>query len=154
MLNDTEGLGGGTAERGRRPDGTFARSVTAQFHGYVDKRKTDAARAISDVAAAIRDSGSELGESPHLKAFFDNAAAGVDELADSVAQRTFGEIYDEVDAAARRHPAAAFAAAALAGFALFRLVRASRIRPIPRSHALVPSASMPVPDASAAERAG
>jgi hypothetical protein len=150
MLNDTEGPGGGPAGE---DDGRIAGHILDQAHGYVEKRKADAVRAVSDVAAVIRGSGAGLGATPHVKAFFDSAADGVDEFADGIARRSLGEIYDEVDAAARRRPGLAFAAAALAGLALFRLARAAGPRPIPRSHALVPAEPVPAPDPSAAERA-
>lgn len=145
MLND-EGLGGGPGGQDRDWDGSFAGRIVEQAHGYVAKRKADAVRAVSDVAAAIRDSGSGLGHSPHLRALFDNAADGVDEFAEGIARRTLGEIYDEVDAAARRRPGITLAAAALAGFALFRLLQAAGTRPIPRSRALVPTGASPASD--------
>ena len=93
--------------------------------GYVEKRKTDAARAISDVGQAIRASGAGFAEQPNVKAFFDNAAEGIDEFSEGISRRTFSELYDEVDAAVRRHPGVTAAAAALAGFALFRWFSAS-----------------------------
>ncbi|ACA15297.1 hypothetical protein M446_0739 [Methylobacterium sp. 4-46] len=152
MLDDTEGLGRGPAGEGGR-DETIAGRLLEEAHGYVGKRKADAVRAVSDVAAVIRGSGAGLGEAPHLKAFFDSAAEGVEALADGIAARTPGEIYDEVDAAIRRRPGIALAAAALAGFALFRLVRAAGPRPIPRSRALVPAEPLPIPDPRATEPA-
>ncbi|URD35431.1 hypothetical protein M6G65_23410 [Methylobacterium tardum] len=55
-------------------------------------------------------------------------------------------MYDEVHAAIRRRPALATAAAVLAGFALYRTLNASKIRPIPRSHAVIPVDVFPTPD--------
>ncbi|GJE42794.1 hypothetical protein [Methylobacterium soli] len=124
----------------------FADAIRGQATGYAEKRKTDVARAVSDAAEAIRGSGSDFASYPHVKAFFDNAAEGVEELAGDISRRTFAEIYDEVEAAVRRRPGVTVAAAALAGFALFRLFRASEMRPIPRSRAVVSADVFPTPD--------
>ncbi|GEP12512.1 hypothetical protein MGN01_43570 [Methylobacterium gnaphalii] len=96
------------------------------------------ARAVSDVADVIRDNGKGFAKAPQVKAFFDSAADGINELADDIDRRTFPELYDEVEAAIRRRPVVALATAALAGFVLLRLVRDAGPRPVPRSHAVVP----------------
>jgi hypothetical protein len=124
----------------------LAGAIREQVQGYAANRKQDAVRAVSDVAAAIRESGASFGGSPHLKAFFDSAATGVEELSEDIGRRTVGELYDEVEAAVRRRPGIALAAAAVAGIALVRFFKASTIRPIPRSHAVVPVDVLPVPD--------
>ncbi|MCJ2089534.1 hypothetical protein MKK88_26615 [Methylobacterium sp. E-005] len=116
----------------------FADTLRNQTLNYVEKRKADAARLVSDVGDVIRDTGTNFDGLPQLKELFDQAALGVDELANGIARRSFGEMYDEVDAAVRRRPALAAAAAVLAGFALFRTLNLQKARPIPRSHAVVP----------------
>lgn len=116
----------------------FADALRDQTRGYVEKRKADTARVVSDVADAIRGGGSGLEAYPQVKAFFDQAALGVDEFAEEIARRSFGELYDEVQAAVRRRPAVAAAAAALAGLALFRVVNTPKRPPVPRSRAVVP----------------
>ncbi|MDP4003672.1 hypothetical protein [Methylobacterium sp. NEAU K] len=121
----------------------FADALRDQAQGYVDKRKADAARMVSDVGDAIRVTGASFDGLPQLREFFDQAALGVDELAEDISRRSFSEMYDEVHAAARRRPALATAAAALAGFALFRLLNLHAVRPVPRSHALVPVDTLP-----------
>ncbi|CAO4152494.1 hypothetical protein [Methylorubrum extorquens] len=124
----------------------FASTVRGQVQSYVGSRKADMARSVSDVAGAIRASSSGFAEQPHVRAFFDSAADGVEELSEKISRRTFAELYDEVDAAVRRRPGMTFAAAALAGFALFRFLKASRMRPVPRSRAVIPVEVFPVPD--------
>lgn len=116
----------------------LADALREQTQGYVEKRKADAARVVSDVADAIRGGGAGFDGYPQVKAFFDQAALGVDELAEDIARRSFGELYDEVRAAVRRRPAVAAAAAALAGFALFRIVSTPQGPPVPRARAMVP----------------
>ena len=60
---------------------SFAETLRQQTEGYVEKRKADAARLVSDVGDAIRDTGSNFDGLPQLKEFFGQAALGVDELA-------------------------------------------------------------------------
>ncbi|SDA34135.1 hypothetical protein SAMN02799622_05711 [Methylobacterium sp. UNC378MF] len=125
---------------------SFADTLRDQTQGYVENRKADAARLVSDVGDALRDTGSNFDGLPQLKEFFDQAALGVDELAESISRRSFSEMYDEVHAAIRRRPALATAAAVLAGFALFRALNSQKVRPIPRSHAVVPVDVLPTQD--------
>ncbi|WP_456685331.1 hypothetical protein [Bradyrhizobium sp. P5_C11_2] len=125
---------------------SFADALRDQTQGYIEKRKADAARLVSDVGDAIRDTGTSFDGLPQLKEFFDQAALGVDELSKDISRRSFSEMYDEVHAAIRRRPGLTTAAAVLAGFALFRLVNASKLRPVPRSHAVVPVDVLPTPD--------
>ncbi len=146
MPNGAQDRRSGAADPGLGQAQSFADALRGQTQGYVERRKADAARVVSDVGEAIRGTGTNFDGLPQLKAFFDQAALGVDELADDIARRSFGEMYDEVHAAIRRRPALATAAAVLAGFALFRAMNASRIRPIPRSHAVVPVDVLPTPD--------
>ncbi|MBB3904207.1 hypothetical protein [Methylobacterium brachythecii] len=121
-----------------RGQGDFASAIREQTAGYARNRQQDIVRAVSDVANVIRDSGSSFDRVPHVKAFFDNAADGVGELAADIDRRTLTELYDEVEAAIRRRPGVALASAALAGFALVRFVRGAGPRPVPRSRAVVP----------------
>ena len=125
---------------------SFADALHDQTEGYVEKRKADAARLVSDVGGAIRDTGAGFDAQPQLRELFEQAALGVDELAETISRRSFGEMYDEVHAAVRRRPGLATAAAVLAGFALFRVLRAPDIRPVPRSRAVVPVDVFPTPD--------
>ncbi|MGH1571306.1 hypothetical protein ACRAWG_12185 [Methylobacterium sp. P31] len=146
MPNGTQDRRSSAAGPGSGEDQSFADTLRAQTQSYVERRKADAARVVSDVGVAIRDTGNNFDGLPQVKAFFDQAALGVDELAGDISHRSFGEMYDEVHAAVRRRPALATAAAVLAGFALFRILSASSVRPIPRSHAVVPVDVLPTPD--------
>lgn len=125
---------------------SFADALRDQTEDYVAKRKADAARLVSDVGDAIRTTGTSFEQQPQLKAFFDQAALGVDELANGISRRTLSEMYDEVHAAIRRRPALVAAGALLAGFALFRALNAQKVRPVPRSRAIVPADVFPTPD--------
>lgn len=126
---------GGTAGDGQADFASAVRSVAAD---YVGKRKGDAVGAISDIADAIRTSGNGFDNNPNIKAFFDQAAEGVNELADGIARRSFADLFDEFEAAARRRPLLAGVAVAAASFTLLRFLRNRRNRPLPRSRAVVP----------------
>jgi hypothetical protein len=135
-----------SALNGPRADEGFAANVRGQAQDYVARRKQDAVRVVADVAGAIRGAGAGFEDAPNVKAFFDSAAEGVEELSVDIGRRTVSELYDELDAAARRRPGMTLAVAAAAGFALYRLLAASGVRPIPRSRAMVPVDVLPVPD--------
>ena len=141
-----EGSAEGSVQGERTSDAGFAGVAREQVQVYVTKRKEDVARAVSDVAEGIRKSGTGFSGAPQIKAFFDSAAEGVEELSADIDRHTVSELYDEVEAAVRRRPVVALGAAALAGFALFRFFKASEIRPIPRSHAMVPVDVFPTPE--------
>ncbi len=136
----------GPLEHDPSPGVGLAGAIREQVQGYAANRKQDAVRAVSDVAAGIREAGSGFEGAPHLKAFFDSAAEGVEELSADIGRRTGAELYDEVEAAVRCRPGVALAAAALAGFALLRFLKASGPGAIPRSHAVVPVEVFPTPD--------
>ena len=135
-----------SAPHGPQVDEGFAANVRGVTQDYVARRKQDAVRVVSDVAGAIRGAGAGFEDAPNVKAFFDSAAEGVEELSADIGRRTVSELYDELDAAARRQPAVTLAVAAVAGFALYRLLSVSGVRPISRSRAIVPVDELPVPD--------
>lgn len=126
-----------TTSSGRGGRADFVDAAREQTAAYVEQRKADAAKAISDVANSIRRSGEGFEDQPHVKAFFDNAAAGIDDLSGSIARRSFGEIYDEIETVVRQRPVVSAVAAIVAGFALVNILKGNGTRPIPRSRALV-----------------
>ncbi|MHC2107000.1 hypothetical protein FV242_31045 [Methylobacterium sp. WL64] len=146
MRNSAQDRGPTSSGPDRDPARGFADALRDQAHGYAGKRRADAVRVVSDVGDAIRDSGAGFDGLPHVKAFFEQAALGVDGLAEDMSRRSFGEMYDAVRAAARRRPVLTAAAAMLAGVALYRLINPPGIRPVPRSRALVPVDVLPTPD--------
>lgn len=135
-----------SAPHGPRTDEGLAATVRDQARDYIGRRKQDAVRAVSDVAGAIRGAGAGFENAPNVKAFFDKAAEGVEEFSADIGRRTVSELYDELDAAARRRPGMTLAVAGVAGFGLYRLLTASSVRPIPRSRSVVPVDVLPVPD--------
>lgn len=92
---------------------------------YADERKNDAARSVSDIASSLRETGRGFGERPNIKAFVDNAADGLDQLASGLRERSFAELYGEAESYARRSPVLVSAVAAAAGFVLARFIKSS-----------------------------
>ncbi|MCJ2127287.1 hypothetical protein [Methylobacterium sp. E-045] len=146
MSKISNDLPSGSGEREVGTLGGFTGSIREQAESYTEKRKADVSRVVSDVAEAIRASSADFGSHQHVKAFFDSAADGIQELSEKIDQRTFGEIYGEVEATVRRNPSVTVAAAAFAGFVLFRFLKASKIPPVPRSYAMVPVDVLPTQD--------
>ena len=94
------------AERGRG----FAAAARSHALSFADDRKSEAARSVADFAHSLRDSGRTFDDRPNIKAFFDSAAEGLDDLASTIEQRGFREFYEEAEAIARRSPVAVAAA--------------------------------------------
>jgi hypothetical protein len=60
-----------------------------------------------------------------VKAFFDSAADGLEQLSGSIRERSFEDFYSEIESVARRRPAAVAVATFLTGFLAARFIRAS-----------------------------
>lgn len=114
-------LAGTAAEKGR----ALLEGARDQATGFADQRKDGAAQSIADIASSLRETGSSFESQPNIKAFVGSAADGLDQLAQSLRDRSFADIYGDVEAYARRQPVAVGAAAALAGFLLARFIKSS-----------------------------
>ena len=111
-------------ERGRG----FAAAARSHALNFAEGRKTEAARSVGDLAHSLRDSGRTFDDRPNIKAFFDSAAEGLDELAGSIEKRTFSDLYADAEDFARRSPVTVAVATFAAGFLLSRLVKTSGTR--------------------------
>ncbi len=101
LQGDVEGLADVAAERGRG----LLDAARLQAQTYVEQRKSDAAQSVHDLAQTIRNSGRDLGDKPNVRAFFDSAADGLEQLGSSIERRSLGDFYSEAEAFARRAPA-------------------------------------------------
>ncbi|MEH3145182.1 MAG: hypothetical protein PGN34_07490 [Methylobacterium frigidaeris] len=104
---------------------SLVEAAREQVGGYVDRRKSDAAQSVSDMASALRESGKGLEQQPNVRAFFDSAADGLEQLSGSIRERSFEEFYSDIEAVARRRPAAVAVATFLTGFLAARFIKAS-----------------------------
>lgn len=121
LRHDVEDTAQVAAERGRG----FAAAARKHALSYVDERKGEAARSVSDLAKSLRDSGKTFDDRPNIRAFFDSAAEGLDDLSGSIERRSLDDFYAEAEAFARRSPATVAVATFAAGFLLARFVKAS-----------------------------
>jgi len=121
LKEDVTGIAGAAVERGR----TFVDSAKMQATEFVDRRKNDTAESVADFARSLRETRRAFEDRPNIAAFFDSAAEGLDQLADTVRERSFAEMFGEVEAVMRRRPALAAAAGLTTGFLLARFVKAS-----------------------------
>jgi hypothetical protein len=121
LKDDVRQLGDTAVQRGYG----LVDAARDQVNTYVGQRKDDAAQSVSDFAKALRDSGGSLEQQPNVKAFFDSAADGLDQLAGSIRDRSFEEFYSDLEAVARRRPAAVAVATFLTGFLAARFIKSS-----------------------------
>lgn len=124
LRRDVEDTVDVAVERGRG----FAGAARVHALNFAESRKSEAARSVSDLAHSLRDSGKTFDDRPNIKAFFDSAAEGLDDLAGSIETRSFGEFYEEAEAFARRSPVTVAVATFAAGFLLARFVKSSGAR--------------------------
>ncbi len=92
---------------------------------FADERKDTAAQSIADLASSLRETGNSFEEQPSLKAFVGTAADGLEQIATGIRDRSFAEIYGDIEAVARRQPLTFGAGAAIAGFLLARFIKSS-----------------------------
>ena len=119
--NFASDLAGSAVEHGRQ----LLETAKDQAAGYADERKSGAAQSIADLASSLRGSGGTFEDRPGIQAFVGSAADGLDQLANGLRERSFAEIYADVEAFARRQPVTVAAGAALAGFVLARFIKST-----------------------------
>jgi hypothetical protein len=100
-------------------------SARDQATSYADRRKNETAETVVDLARSLRDAKGSFEGRENIQAFVDTAADGLEQLAGTIRDRSFQEIYGEVEAFARKRPVAVGAASVLAGFLLARFIKSS-----------------------------
>jgi hypothetical protein len=125
LQGDVEGLADVAAERGRG----LLDAARLQAQTYVEQRKSDAAQSVHDLAQTIRNSGRDLGDKPNVRAFFDSAADGLEQLGSSIERRSLGDFYSEAESFARRAPVAVAVGTFVAGLIAARFIKSSSLPP-------------------------
>jgi len=125
LQGDVEGLADVAAERGRG----LIDAARLQAQSYVEQRKSDAAQSVHDLAQTIRNSGRDLGDKPNVRAFFDSAADGLEQLGSSIERRSLGDFYSEAESIARRAPVAVAVGTFVAGLIAARFIKSSSLPP-------------------------
>jgi hypothetical protein len=121
LKEDVSEIASEAVERGR----TFVDSAKAQATDYVDRRKSDAAQSVADFARSIRETRRSFEDRPNIAAIFDSAAEGLDRLSGTIRERSFAEMFNDVEVVMRRRPTLVAAASLTTGFLLARFVKAS-----------------------------
>lgn len=121
LKDDVGEIAGVAVERGRH----FLDSAREQATVYVDRRKDDMAQSVADFATSLRDSTSSFDDRPNIRAFVDSAAEGLDQLADTIRQRSFADIFNQAEDVVRQRPAAVAAVTVAIGFLAARFIKSS-----------------------------
>lgn len=121
-LRDEVGdIAGVAVERGR----SFIYAARDQATDYADKRKSDLAQSVADFANSLRESTNSFEDRPNIRAVVDSAAEGLDHLADSIRERSFGEIFTDVEDIMRQRPTAVAAVSLAVGFLAARFIKST-----------------------------
>jgi ElaB/YqjD/DUF883 family membrane-anchored ribosome-binding protein len=121
LKDDVGEIAGAAVERGRH----FLDSAREQATHYVDRRKDDVAQSVADFATSLRESTTSFEDRPNIRAFVDSAAEGLDQLADTIRQRSFADIFNEAEDIVRQRPAAVAAVTVAIGFLAARFIKSS-----------------------------
>lgn len=122
---DLGGIAGDIAGTAAAQGRVLLESAKGQAVSFADQRKDSAAQSIASIASSLRDTGKGFEEQPNLQTFVASAADGLDQLATGLRDRSFAELYGDIEAYARRQPVVMAAGAAIAGFLLARFIKSS-----------------------------
>jgi len=121
LKDDVGDIAGVAVERGR----SFIYAAREQATDYADKRKGDVAQSVADFAHSLRESTSTFDDRPNIKAVVDSAAEGLDHLAGTIRDRSYGEIFSDVEDVMRQRPAAVVAVSVALGFLTARFIKST-----------------------------
>jgi ElaB/YqjD/DUF883 family membrane-anchored ribosome-binding protein len=121
LAGTASNLAGAALDQGRN----LLDNARDQATSYADRRKDEAAESVASLASSLRNTGEAFEGRENIQAFVESAADGLEQLADSIRERSFQEIYDEVETFARNRPVAVGAATVVAGFLLARFIKSS-----------------------------
>ncbi|MCJ2124607.1 hypothetical protein [Methylobacterium sp. J-077] len=112
----------GPMQAARSPAG-LADAVRDQASGYADRRRTEAAGFLSELARALRSGSDELDGQARAKPFVHKVADNLDALSDHVARRGLRELLRDAEAVSRGNPLATALVAGALGYGTFHLLR-------------------------------
>ncbi|MCJ2086987.1 hypothetical protein MKK88_13450 [Methylobacterium sp. E-005] len=112
----------GPMQAARSPAG-LADAVRDQASGYADRRRTEAAGFLSELASALRSGGGELDGQARAKPFVHTVADNLDALSKHVARRGLRELFRDAEAVARGNPLATALVVGALGYGTFHVLR-------------------------------
>jgi ElaB/YqjD/DUF883 family membrane-anchored ribosome-binding protein len=121
LKDDVGDIAGAAVERSRY----FIDSAREQATDYVDRRKDDVAQSVADFATSLRESTHSFDERPNIKAVVDSAADGLEQLADSIRDKTFADFFNDFENVVRRRPATVAAVSVAVGFLAARFIKST-----------------------------
>ena len=113
------------AERARQAGRSYARDVRHEAASRAESGKNQMAEEVSRLAGALHDAADNLEEGSIQSHLLHRAAAGVDEAAANLKDRSLGEMVSSLSQYGRRNPATFIGGAAVLGFAMARFAAAS-----------------------------
>lgn len=97
---------------------------TAEMAGERRERMADR---VGDYSSAVRDTAQSVkDDDPNIAWFTERAAERLEEMADYIRQCSFGQLRDDAERLARRHPAAALSGLFISGLLLGSTIKAGR----------------------------
>jgi len=121
LKGDVGDIAGAAVERGR----FFIDSAREQATDYAGRRKDDIAQSVADFATSLRESTRSFDERPNIRAVVDSAADGLEQLADSIRDRSFADIFNDFEDVVRRRPATVAAVSVAVGFLTARFLKST-----------------------------
>ncbi len=121
LRGDVGEMAGAAVERGR----FFIDSAREQAADYVVRRKDDVAQSVADFATSLRESTHSFDERPNIRAVVDSAADGLEQLAGSIRDRDFSDIFNDFEDVVRRRPATVAAVSVAIGFLAARFLKST-----------------------------
>jgi ElaB/YqjD/DUF883 family membrane-anchored ribosome-binding protein len=114
-------MAGAAVERGRY----FIETAREQAADYADHRKEDIAQSVADFATSLRESTRSFDERPNIRAVVDSAADGLEQLADTIRDRSFADIFNDFEDVVRHRPATVAAVSVAVGFLAARFLKST-----------------------------
>jgi len=121
LREDVSGIAGAAVERGRH----FIDAAREQATDYADRRKDAVAQSVADFATSLRESTHSFDERPNIRAVVDSAAEGLEQLAETIRERSFADIFNDFEEVARRRPATVAAVSVAVGFLAARFIKST-----------------------------
>lgn len=98
-------------------------AVRDQASGYADRRTTEAAGFLSDLARALRSGAGALDDGAQVKPFVYTVADNLNALSDRVSRRGWRELFQDAESVARGNPFATAVVVGALGYGAFHVLR-------------------------------